>query len=132
MPLKGGCHCGAVKYEIERLDTLGHCHCITCRKTHSAAFNSAGRAARAGFRWTAGADQVKAYRSSPTKSRWFCGRCGCHLMAENDGSDYVIIRAASLDDDPGLRPQRRIWRSHDAPWLFEEGEIPSYPEFPPA
>ena len=46
MPLKGGCHCGAVKYEVERLDSLGHCHCITCRKTHSAAFNTAGRVAR--------------------------------------------------------------------------------------
>lgn len=131
MALKGGCHCGAVKYEIDRLDTLGHCHCITCRKTHSAAFNSAGRVARPGFRWTSGESILKGYRSSPTKTRWFCGNCGCHLMAENDGSDYVILRAASLDDDPGIRPQRRIWRSHDARWLFEQGEIPSYAEFPP-
>jgi ADP-ribosyl-[dinitrogen reductase] hydrolase len=52
-------------------------------------------------------------------------------MAANDGSDYVILRAASLDDDPGIRPTRRIWRSHDAPWLFEREEIASYPEFPP-
>ena len=132
MPFKGGCHCGAVKYEIDRLDTLGHCHCVTCRKTHSAAFNTAGRVARSGFRWTSGGEVLKGYRSSPSKTRWFCGHCGCHLMAENDGSDYVILRAASLDDDPGLRPQRRIWRSHDAPWLFEAGEIPSYPEFPPS
>ena len=44
---------------------------------------------------------------------------------------FVILRAASLDEDPGLRPQRRIWRSHDAAWLFEHAEIPSYPEFPP-
>jgi hypothetical protein len=132
MPLRGGCHCGAVKYEVDRLDTLGHCHCITCRKTHSAAFNTAGRVMRAGFRWTAGQSSLKGYRSSPNKTRWFCGDCGCHLMAENDGNDYVILRAASLDDDPGIRPQRRIWRSHDAPWLFEQAEIPSYPEFPPA
>ena len=131
MPLKGGCHCGAVKYEVDRLETLGHCHCITCRKTHSAAFNTAGRVARGAFRWTSGPDRLKAYESSPGKNRWFCGDCGCHLMAEVRGNDYVILRAASLDDDPGLRPQRRIWRSHDAPWLFEEGEIPSYPEFAP-
>ena len=39
----------------------------------------------------------------------------------------------------GLRSRRcevaavagRIWRSHDAAWLFEGGAIPSYPEFPP-
>ena len=129
--MKGSCHCGAVAYEIDQLDRIGHCHCITCRKTHSAAFNTAGRVARAHFRWLKGEDQLTAYRSSAKKQRFFCSQCGCHIMAANDGSDYVILRVASLDDDPGVRPDRRIWRSHDAPWLFETGEIPSYPEFAP-
>jgi hypothetical protein len=87
---------------------------------------------RDAFRWLAGeGGALKAYRSSPSKDRWFCGNCGCHIVAMVDGAEYVILRVASLDDDPGLRPQRRIWRSHDAPWLFEEGEIPSYREFAP-
>lgn len=129
--MKGGCHCGAVRYEVDRLDSLQHCHCTTCRKTHSAAFNSAGRVAGDAFRWLAGEELLTNYRSSAKKSRYFCSRCGCHLVAKNDGSDYWILRAASLDDDPGIRPSKRIWRSHDAPWLFEQGEIPSYPEFPP-
>jgi hypothetical protein len=34
--MKGSRHCGAVSYEVTHLDSLGHCHCITCRKTHSA------------------------------------------------------------------------------------------------
>lgn len=131
MALKGSCHCKSVRYEVERLETLGHCHCITCRKTHSAAFNTAGRVLRKNFRWTAGEELLGDYRSSPNKSRFFCSRCGCHLMAAVDGADYVVLRAASLDDDPGMKPQRRIWRSHDAPWLFEDGEVPSFEEFPP-
>ena len=131
MAYQGSCHCGSVKYEIDRLESLGHCHCVTCRKTHSAAFNSAGRVLDANFRWLAGRELLTDYRSSAGKSRFFCSRCGCHIAARNDGSDYWILRAASLDDDPGLRPQRRIWRSHDAAWLFEEQNIPSYPEFPP-
>lgn len=129
--MKGSCHCGAVTYEVTRLDSLGHCHCITCRKTHSAQFNTAGRVMRENFRWLCGEDKLTAYRSSPDKQRFFCSRCGCHLVAANDGSEYVILRAASLDDDPGIRPTRRIWRSHDAPWLFEQGDIPSFAEFPP-
>lgn len=131
MPYNGSCHCGAVKYEIERLDTLGHCHCVTCRKTHSAAYNTAGRVRRENFRWLAGEDRLKAYESSPGKERFFCGNCGCHLMAAHRDADYVILRAASLDDDPGLRPQRHIWRSHEAAWLQDEGNVPSYPEWPP-
>jgi len=129
--MKGSCHCKSVEYEVDRLETLGHCHCITCRKTHSAAFATTGRALRANFRWTRGEDKLTAYRSSPGKTRWFCSGCGCHLVAANDGTDYMIVRAGSLDDDPGLRPQRRIWRSHDAPWMFEGSEIPSYAEWPP-
>ena len=131
MPYKGSCHCGAVRYEIDRLESLGHCHCVTCRKTHSAAFNTAGRVLRANFRWLQGEEHLTAYESTPGKQRFFCSRCGCHLVAAYSKGDYVILRAASLDDDPGLRPQRRIWRSHDAAWLFEEEDIPSYPQFPP-
>ena len=131
MALRGSCHCGTVRYEIDGLEALGHCHCVTCRKTHSAAFNTAGRVPAAKFRWLAGEERLTAYRSSPHKTRYFCSGCGCHLAARNDGSDYWVLRAASLDDDPGVRPSRRIWRSHDAPWLFEEGNIPSYEEFPP-
>lgn len=33
--------CGAVRYEMGRLDMpLGHCHCVTCRKAHAAAYAS--------------------------------------------------------------------------------------------
>ncbi len=63
------------------------------------------------------------------KGSCHCGTVSYEVAREDSG--YVILRAASLDDDPGTRPQRRIWRSHDAPWLFENGEIPAYPEFPP-
>jgi ADP-ribosyl-[dinitrogen reductase] hydrolase len=131
MTMKGSCHCGSVSYEIDTLGPTGHCHCITCRKTHSAPFVTTGRVPREHFRWLAGEDKLTAYESSPGKKRLFCSVCGCHIVAAREDSPYVILRVASLDDDPGSRPQRRIWRSHDAPWLFEEQAIPSYAEFPP-
>jgi hypothetical protein len=129
--MKGGCHCGAVSYEVTHLDSLGHCHCITCRKTHSAAFATTGGVARENFRWITGEDKLTAYESSPGKRRFFCSVCGSHVVAIRDGSSNVILRAATLDEDPGLRPQRHIWRSHDVPWLIEDAAIPSYPEWPP-
>jgi ADP-ribosyl-[dinitrogen reductase] hydrolase len=128
--MKGSCHCGAVTYEVDRLDSLGHCHCVTCRKTHAAAYATTGRVAREHFRWTHGAHGLTAYESSPGKRRYFCARCGSQLVAMRDGSDYVMLRAATLDDDPGIRPTRSIWRAHDVPWLAEPADLPQYDEWP--
>jgi ADP-ribosyl-[dinitrogen reductase] hydrolase len=58
--MKGSCHCGAVSYEVTGLDSLGHCHCITCRKTHSAAFVTTGRVAHENFRWITGEEKLTA------------------------------------------------------------------------
>jgi ADP-ribosyl-[dinitrogen reductase] hydrolase len=130
--MKGSCHCGAVAYEAGPLvGPINHCHCITCRKTHSAAYNTAARVAREGFRWLRGEDSLKAYESTPGKKRWFCSNCGCHLAAMLDNSSYVILRLGSLDDDPGARPQQHIWRSHDVPWLADVPGMDSFPEFRP-
>lgn len=47
---KGSCHCGAVKLEVDAFaGQIAHCHCRTCRKTHSAAFASTIRVDRENF-----------------------------------------------------------------------------------
>jgi ADP-ribosyl-[dinitrogen reductase] hydrolase len=38
---------------------------------------------------------------------------------------------ATLDDDPGLVPNLRIWTSHDVPWLLDAGHQPRYPQWQP-
>ena len=120
--MKGSCHCGAVEYEIDSLDTgIEHCHCYTCRKAHAAAFNSSAGVKRSEFRWTKGEDKLTSYQSSPGKLRHFCSCCGSHLMAERVARDNVILRVATLDDDPGVTPVGHIWRAHDVPWLVYEG-----------
>ncbi|MGZ7458009.1 GFA family protein [Pseudomonas sp. Ma2-10] len=90
-------------------DTLGmpinHCHCQTCRKAHAAAF-----------------------ASSPGKLRHFCSVCGSHLMAERLAPPHVIVRVATLDDDPKMTPQAHIWTTHDVPWLAYES-IEKFPEW---
>jgi ADP-ribosyl-[dinitrogen reductase] hydrolase len=131
MTVSGSCLCGNVRYEIDRLDgQIGHCHCKTCRKAHSAAYASTARVNRPHFRWTAGKDLVRGFASSPGKTRYFCGTCGTHIVAEREGEDQVILRVASLDDDPGDRPVVHIWTAHDAPWLTGEG-LPAFAERPP-
>ncbi len=42
---------------------------------------------------------------------------------------HVILRVATLDDDPGARPEFDIWTSRDVPWLTDDGETPHHPEW---
>jgi hypothetical protein len=42
-------------------------------------------------------------------------------MAERGHQPHVIVRVATLDDDPGVRPTAHIWTAHDVPWLAHEG-----------
>lgn len=131
--MRGSCLCRTVTYEVDRLaGPIGHCHCKTCRKAHAAAFVSTARVDRPSFRWLSGEASVRAFESSPGKLRHFCGQCGTHLMAEWVAQPQVILRVATLDDDPGVRPKAHIWLSHQVPWLAHGADLPSFGEAPPA
>lgn len=129
--MKGSCLCGAVTYEVDQFSgPIAHCSCVTCRKAHGAAFTTTAAAQHAHFRFTRGADHVASFRSSPDKARYFCPSCGTHLVAMRDGQPNVIVRVASLDDDPGLRAQFHIWTSHEVPWL-EYRDVPRFETWQP-
>ena len=129
--MKGSCACGAVGYEVDRIDLpVSHCHCQSCRKTHAAAFVTTAGVLREHFHWTRGQEKLSNYESSPGKLRRFCSLCGCHLVAERDGAAAVIVRVATLEEDPGDRPQYHIWAEHDVPWLEHE-DLAVYPQWQP-
>jgi hypothetical protein len=134
--IRGSCLCGAVAYEAEALTTpIGHCHCRTCQKAHSAAFATTARVMRSGFRWTKGDDARRAFESSPGKLRWFCPNCGSHLVAERQAApDQLILRIGSVDEGiEGEKAQVHIWTSHQPDWdLGADDGLPHYPEGAPA
>ncbi len=123
-PLNGSCFCKSVRYQIDSLDMpISHCHCNSCRKVHAAPFVATAGVMRVHFRWTQGAQLLSSFESSPGKFRYFCSRCGSHLIAERGHQPHVIVRVATLDEDPGVRPTSHIWTVHDVPWLaYEDAE----------
>lgn len=124
--------CGTVRYEVDQLDMpIAHCHCTICRKAHASAFATTAGVLREHFHWKMGEDQLRAFESSSGKLRWFCSICGTHLMAERLGQAHVILRVATLDDDPGCKPVMHIWTSHDVDWLLDPADVPRYSEWPP-
>jgi hypothetical protein len=56
--------------------------------------------------------------------------CGSHLVAEWKDQQQVIVRVATLDEDPGSAAVAHIWLSHDVPWLSDSVDIRVYPETP--
>jgi hypothetical protein len=132
LTMKGSCLCGAVAYEIDSLDTpIGHCHCNTCRKAHGAAYGTNAGVMRNHFRWLQGEQSLSRFESSPGKIRYFCSRCGSHILAERSAQPHVILRVATLDEDPNVRATMHVWRSHDVPWLQDDPAAPHYLEWQP-
>lgn len=128
--MKGSCLCGAVEYEIDWIDMpLMHCHCRTCRKAHAAAFATTAGVKREHFRWIKGEMNLAAFESSPGKFRRFCQICGSHLIADRLAQSHIVLRVATLDDDPGLVPSARIWRSHDVSWLADRKDVSEFEEW---
>jgi len=126
--LQGSCLCGAVAYEVAAFSSpISLCHCKTCQKAHASACVPTARTARADFKWTKGGDVVAAYESTPGKNRWFCPKCGTHLMGEWKHLDQVIVRIGSLDTVLDQKPVLHIWMS-DANAMLEAP--PGIPELP--
>ena len=131
--MKGSCLCGAIRYEAVALSSpISHCHCRTCQKAHASAYATTARVLREHFRWTSGATLLRSFESSPGKLRHFCSVCGTQLIAERPEQAHIILRAPTLDDDPGVTPSMHIWTSHDQPWTSENADIPRHSEWPSA
>lgn len=131
--MRGSCLCGQVEYTVSQLDSpIGHCSCRSCRKAHAAAFNTYASVRHEHFQWLRGEQVLKSFESSSGKQRVFCGNCGTHLIARCTGDDeFVVLRVATLDEDPGQTPQEHIWASHEVPWLAYGPDIQAYAERAP-
>ena len=132
--IKGGCYCGAVRYEIRgRLLRFVNCHCPDCRKFTGSAFASVLVTEADGFAVTSGEANLVPYESSPGKHRHFCKTCGCHVFARSQQRPgMVMVRAGTLDDDPQTKPQCHLWVSQKAPWHEIGDSLQQFQEgFPP-
>ena len=126
--ITGGCYCGAVRYESTgKVLRWINCHCPDCRKLSGASFASVLVVEASGFSLLSGADRLEIFHSSPGKQRCFCRTCGSHVIAKFEARPgMILIRAGSLDGDPGLRPDAHIWVSHKAPWYDILDDIPRH------
>jgi hypothetical protein len=130
-PLEGGCLCGAVRYEITApFLSAGYCHCTRCQRRTGTGSSANGRVPQSGFRLLQGAEQLRSFAPPTGVPKLFCGDCGSALFSGEPLTDEeVAIRLGTLDDDPGIRPQYRMFVDFAVPWepIPDDG-LTRYPE----
>jgi hypothetical protein len=110
-----------------------HCHCSRCRKATGTGHASNLFVQPGTLEWLAGQEQIRAFKV-PQAIRFtnnFCGTCGSRLPRQAKDSDMVMIPTGSLDDEPTLKPQARIFSASRASWSCTGDELPVYPEYAP-
>ena len=123
--MTGGCMCGAVRISVDDPPRRGGiCHCLDCRKSLGALFNTFATFARdavtvtgATRAWTGGASG---------QERHFCGTCGSPLFALQ--GDELELFVGCLDaPDAAPPPTYELWRRRREAWL-PRLELTSYDE----
>jgi hypothetical protein len=131
---KGGCMCGAVRYECTADPMfMGNCHCRDCQQASGAAYVGALGVPANGVKITG---NVKYYESKAdsggTAKRGFCPNCGARLFSmPSFAPDLLVILAASLDDPSIYKAGMDIYTSSAQPWDHMDPALPKFPKMPP-
>jgi hypothetical protein len=132
--LSGSCLCGSVAYEIsgESLHFF-HCHCQRCRKATGTGHASNVLMRPTSVEWTAGEQLLTSYKVPEAKvfATSFCSVCGSLMPRVAPDNSIAVIPAGTLDNDPGVEPEARIFQDSKAGWSCEAGELPFHETYPP-
>jgi hypothetical protein len=131
MIIRGSCLCGAVRFEVDKVRSLIHCHCANCRKLTGAAFATYAHVDVDKFRLVAGEDMTVQYESAPGSFRNRCKVCGCLTPGKANYLTTISIPAGLLDDDPQIRPRLHVFASSRAPWWSIRDDLPQHEKWVP-
>lgn len=130
--ISGGCLCGAVRYTASgEAQRFYHCHCSRCRRA-SGTGHASNLFLKGTLHWDSGEDQIQTFKL-PEAERFtnsFCRTCGGRVPRFIEAMGVVFIPAGSLDQEPGLKPQARIFVGSRASWSCEEGPLKEFEAYP--
>jgi len=116
---KGGCACGAVRYEISGAPVFqNHCQCRDCQQKSGTGHGSYLTFARDGVKLTGAAQHWDIVADSGNvKTRAFCPTCGSPLyLTFKAMPQFMAVHAASLDDPGRFKPQAVTYTSRALAW----------------
>lgn len=123
---KGGCLCGAVRFEVVGdLGEVTACHCTMCRK-QTGHFWASSDVRKDALTVTEGRG-LKWFRSSPGIRRGFCRECGSTLFFDRDESLSISVSGGVLEGTTGLGTRAHIFCADKGDY-YEIGD--GLPQFP--
>ena len=132
MPIAGGCHCGAIRYEVEgEPSARALCHCTDCRRHAGAPMVAWTMYPVGAMRITKGAPKI--YKSSQHARRHFCADCGTGLFYTNDEvlPGIIDIQSATYDNPDAVSPAVHIQVADRIAWMERVHELPTFERYPP-
>ena len=103
--IRGSCLRGGVRFEIEAVRSLAHCHCVNCRKLTGATF----------------ASYVHVEVS----------KCGSTARSQAPYLTTMSIPAGLFDDDPVVRPTLHVFVGSMAPCWEITDSLPQHDKWAP-
>ena len=107
----GGCHCGAVRYEVDAsLDGAIACNCSICQKRGMVLVFTP----RSNFKLLSGGDNMSDYRFNTHKiAHMFCKTCGVESYAFASAPDGTEMAAININCLDGIEPREVAARPFD-------------------
>ena len=130
---KGGCACGAVRYEISGEPVFqNHCQCLDCRQASGTGHGSYLTVMRDGVKVTGA---VKGWDivadSGNVKTRNFCPTCGSPLYISFKAMpQFLAVNAGSLDDPGRFKPHAVTYSVRGLAWDALDPALQSFAKMP--
>ena len=131
--LTGSCLCGALRYAVEgEPKRFYHCHCSRCRKSTGTGHASNIFVSGGSLKWTGDTATIMSFKLPDAERfvRTFCKTCGGPLPKEIPDMQLVMIPAGTLDDEPNIAPQARIFQSSKSDWSCGGDAVPCFEKYP--
>ena len=131
MGWSGGCHCGAIRYDVDgEPQHVALCHCSDCRRSAGAPMVSWAAFTADALTVTQG--QPVTFNSSGAAMRSFCGTCGTGLFYRNADMlpGIVDIQSVTLDDPEALPPDAHIQVAERLHWMDDLYSLTRFERFP--
>jgi hypothetical protein len=130
---RGGCLCGAIRYEITAEPMFGgHCQCRDCQHESGGGHTSFLAFPSDAVKLTGTPRFYESEADSgSTIRRGFCPICGSPVMAATIGLPAVMtISAGSLDDPSAFKPEFVCYTIRGHAWDHVDPALPSFPKMP--
>ena len=127
---EGGCHCGAVRYEMPaEAIHQALCHCGDCRRHSGAPMVAWGLVPKDGLK---DEGETRIYASSEHGRRLFCGTCGTALFYTNEVvfPGTIDVQVCTLDDPDAIPPAAQIQVAERIGWMKTAHDLPAFERYP--